>query len=227
MEDNMKMTAERSLEIITEQIAQSRRAVSKSTGQSLYLSGLCTMGMAVLVALVNLVFQTTLGPLLWLLLPIIIWVMLRNQNKNREHAPVSLVGSLVGKTWSTFAYFVISYFVISLIWSFLAARFYTPSEYVAMRIAIAPTITLLMGMAVAITGHILKQRWLVVFGIVAGLGGFLWEHFHVGSWLLMQLTCFSPSELAIPFSTLPCLSVFLFAFIGLVLPSLMLKKQSL
>ena len=42
----MNMTAERSLEIITEQIAQSRKAVSKDVGQSLYVSGLCTMGMA-------------------------------------------------------------------------------------------------------------------------------------------------------------------------------------
>ena len=35
MEEMKNMTAERSLEIITEQIAQSRKAVSKSTGQSL------------------------------------------------------------------------------------------------------------------------------------------------------------------------------------------------
>ena len=34
----MNMTAERSLEIITDQIAQSRRAVSKVTGQSLFVS---------------------------------------------------------------------------------------------------------------------------------------------------------------------------------------------
>ena len=55
MEENMNLTAERSLEIITEQIERSRRAVSKDTGQSLFVSGLCTMGMAVIVAIVNII----------------------------------------------------------------------------------------------------------------------------------------------------------------------------
>ena len=45
MEENMNLTAERSLEIITKQIAQSRKDVSKDVGLSLYIAGLCTMGM--------------------------------------------------------------------------------------------------------------------------------------------------------------------------------------
>ena len=66
MEENNNMTAERSLAIITEQIERSRRAVSKSTGQSLYISGLCTMAMAVIVPIVNLLIPARwlchLGP---------------------------------------------------------------------------------------------------------------------------------------------------------------------
>ena len=55
MEENSNMTAERSLEIITQQIEQSRRAVSKTTGQSLYISGICIMCTAVLVVLINII----------------------------------------------------------------------------------------------------------------------------------------------------------------------------
>ena len=44
MEETKNMTAERSLQIITEQIAQSRKAVSKDVGRSLYVLGLCGMG---------------------------------------------------------------------------------------------------------------------------------------------------------------------------------------
>ena len=44
MEEKNTMTAERSLEIITEQIERSRQVVAKDTGRSLYVSGLCTMG---------------------------------------------------------------------------------------------------------------------------------------------------------------------------------------
>ena len=55
MEENKNLTAERSLEIITEQIEQSRRTVSQSTGQALYVSGLCTVAMSGVVAIVNYV----------------------------------------------------------------------------------------------------------------------------------------------------------------------------
>ena len=46
----MNLTAERSLEIITEQIKRSRKAVSQEVGQSLYIAGLCIMGMAIFLA---------------------------------------------------------------------------------------------------------------------------------------------------------------------------------
>jgi len=51
MEENSNMTAERSLEIITEQIERSRKEVGKDTGLSLYVSGICTMGMALLIGI--------------------------------------------------------------------------------------------------------------------------------------------------------------------------------
>ena len=105
----MNLTAERSLEIITEQIERSRRAVSKDTGQSLFVSGLCTMGMAVIVTFVNIIAGNNgfmaIGHLLWIILPLIIWLIMRHLNKNHTQPPVDLVGSLMGKTWWTFAVF--------------------------------------------------------------------------------------------------------------------------
>ena len=44
MEDNNILTAERSLEIITEQIERSRKSVSEDVGMSLFISGLCIIG---------------------------------------------------------------------------------------------------------------------------------------------------------------------------------------
>lgn len=57
MEEKSNMTAERSLEIITEQIERSRQMVAKDTGLSLYVAGLCTMGMAMLIGI--LVYLTS------------------------------------------------------------------------------------------------------------------------------------------------------------------------
>ena len=232
MEENSNMTAERSLEIITKQIEQSRRAVSKTTGQSLYISGICIMCTAVLVVLINIITMSQgmvgIGHLLWFALPVVIWLLSRKYIKDREHAPVSLVSSMVAKTWITFGFFGIGFFIIALIWGWIGARLLPISEYSTSQIRVAPVIVLLMGMAITMTGHILRQRWLVVFGIVAGLLCFAWEHFHVGEAIVMNLVSVeSPFALtaAVISSSLPCLTIFLFALFGLLLPGMMLKKQ--
>ena len=235
MEEKNNMTAERSLEIITKQIEQSRRVVSKTTGQSLYISGICIMCTAVLIAVINIVTMSQgmigIGHLLWFALPVVIWLLSRKYIKNREHTPVSLVSSMIAKTWITFGYFGIGFFVIALIWSILAPRLLTPSEYVASQIRVAPVIVLMMGMAITITGHILKQRWLVTFGIVAGLFCFAWEHFHIGEGIVVRTFISDGSSYSLTAAavnaSLPCITIFIFALVGLLLPGMMLKNQSL
>ena len=229
MEENKNLTAERSLEIITEQIEQSRRTVSQSTGQALYVSGLCTVAMSGVVAIVNYVSKTPLGHLLWLVLPVIIWIALRNIFKNRQHEPTTIVSSLVGKTWWTFAFLTLGFFVLEILWNTIGGRLLSPTQmnFYGRGTATAPTIMLLMGMAVTMTGHILRSRWLVVFGIVGGLMIFAWEGFGIGRAILLELTGKSYPEIYQSSATLTCLSVLLFALVGLVIPGMMLKKQSL
>ena len=127
MEENSNMTAERSLEIITEQIAQSRKTVSKDVGQSLCVSGLYTMGMAVVVTVINIVAGnngfTPFGHWLWMVLPIIIWLFMRNIHKGDAHTPVNFVGALVGKTWWTFAVVGLSYFLLGNLFNFIIKYF--------------------------------------------------------------------------------------------------------
>ena len=234
MEKNSNMTAERSLEIITQQIEQSRRDMSKTMGQSLYIAGICIMCTAVLVAIINIITMSQgmigIGHLLWFLLPFIILKLSRKYTKDSARTPVSFVGSMIAKTWITFGYFAIGFFVIALIWSFVAARFLQPSEFVVSQIRVAPVIVLLMGMAITMTGHILRQRWLITFGIVAGLLCFAWEHFHLGEGIVLALlnrdSAFALTAAGIS-SSLPCLTIFIFALVGLLLPGMMLKKQNL
>lgn len=225
MEENINMTAERSLEIITEQIAQSRRAVSKSTGQSLYISGLCTMGVAVLVPIVNLLLNSPVGHLLWFILPFLIVFIIRTNNKNREHAPVSFVGSLVKKTWITFGIFGLGFFILANVWNFILSHSVTnPTAIIAHHVNFSPIIILLMGMAVAITGHILKSKWLVWFGIIASLVIAIGSYAGIGSMILAR--CGAPLQLIGQANGfLPYVSVFVLALFGLMLPGLMLKRQ--
>ena len=220
MEEKSNMTAERSLEIISEQIAQTRHAVSKITGEALYVAGLCTMATAVVIAIINSVSETPFGNLLWLLLPVVIKQSSRNIYKTP--APESLIGTLVGKTWLTFAVFSLTYFVIAHIWNFVMIRFY--SQMPASQLPISMVIVLFMGMAVTITGYILKKKWLVWAGIVGGLAIAACCMIGLITWLL--ITCgVSMHTIAIIQISSYCLYIFLFAFVGLMLPGLMLKKQ--
>ena len=230
MEENSNMTAERSLEIITKQIEQNRHAVSKTLGQSLYISGICVMATSVLVAIINFLAMNAgmvgIGHLLWFLLPVVIWLLSRKYIKERAHTPKSLVGELVAKTWQTFGIFALGYFVIALLWGFIAGRLMAPSEYAGIQIRVAPVIVLLMGMGIAINGQILKLRWLVWFGSVAGLLCFVWEHFQIGTWLVLHIVPLPIYETAVFVASLPCIAIFIFGFVGLLLPGMMLKKES-
>ena len=113
MEENMELTAERSLEIITEQIEKSRRAVSKDTGQWLFVTGLIAMIMSVIVASANLLSWTPLFHLLWFAFPLVLWLVMKYIIRNRVPVPESLVGTLVRKTWYTLLAFALVYSVIA------------------------------------------------------------------------------------------------------------------
>jgi hypothetical protein len=230
MEENSNMTAERSLAIITEQIEKNRRAVSETLGQSLYISGLCVMTTSVLVAIINFLSMSAgfvgFGHVLWLLLPVAIWLLSRKYIKERAHTPTNMVGSLVAKTWKTFGIFGIGFFLIAIVCTSIMSSTMTTSEYAVVQIRVAPVVVLLMGMAIAMSGQILNQRWLVWFGAVAGLLCFVLEHFEVGAWLLTKCVAIEPYEASVFLSTLPCLTVFIFSLVGLLLPGLLLKKQT-
>ena len=226
MEEKNNLTAERSLEIIRESIERSRQLVSKSTGQSLYIAGNCMMAISAIIAIIIHLTESPLGHLLWFVLPLII-VLTQKYNKQDVNAPVSFIGTLVGKTWWTFATFTLLFFLVTIVWNSVLPRFYSPDLYVVMRMKITPIIVLMMGMTVSITGYIIRSRWLVVFGIIAGIGTFVWEWSGIGSGILFRLSGGTPYEIGVRAAILPCLTFCLFAFFGLTIPGYMLKRQSL
>ncbi len=223
MEENNNMTAERSLEIITNQIERSRKAVSKDAGMSLFISGLCIMGMAIFIGICSFFTGNQAFYLLYALLPVIIIGIDRYLKKDKPKVPESLVGTMVNKTWQTFGIFALSFCVFAILYDLLMARFETPEVY--GRLAIHPFryILLLMGMAITINGYILKSRWLVWCGIIGGLGGFIWESFGVSSMFLARLCDIGNYY---QYSNIPpTIIIVVFTFIGLTLPGWMLKRQ--
>lgn len=223
MEEKQNLTAERSLEIITEQIARNRKAVSQVVGEHLVVAGIATMAMAVVVALINWACGSQMGHLLWFVLPLIIWLLSRRIRNNYDLQPNDLIGSLVSKTWNTFAVFTLGFFALALICNIFTSMVdVDPSS--RMYIRVGAVVMLLMGVAVTITGHILKSKALVWFGIISGLLMYFWETFGFTSMILLRLGV-QPEALSTTTDVVGCLPILIIAFIGLLLPGLALKKQ--
>ena len=222
MEEKSNMTAERSLEIITEQIAQSRKMVSKGVGTSLYVSGICTVVMAVVIGIINCIVGNGTGHFLWFLLPLIIWFAEKKNYSERPSMPSNFVSSLVGKTWWTFAIFVLGFFLFSILYNLVISHD-GPEVYIRLHINPLRIILLLMGMAITITGHILKQRWLVWCGIIGGIGGFAWESFYCAQTLLAW-SGLPVDKYYIVQLIAPSVLIVLFSFVGLILPGYKIKK---
>ena len=219
MEENMELTAERSLEIITEQLEKSRRAVSKDTGRWLFVTGLIAMIMSVIVASANLLSWTPLFHLLWFALPVVIWLVMKRINRNRVPVPENFVGTLVRKTWYTTLAFALVYVVIATVWNIVLQHYESPDVYLHAGMHITPTVITLLAVAVSITGLILKKRSLVWFGLLS------FVILKCGLFSVLFVRLLSPTEFAKLSLIRPCEFIFLFALVGLTLPGWMLKKQ--
>lgn len=220
MEENMELTAERSLEIITEQLEKSRRAVSKDTGQWLFVSGLTTMITAVVVACANYLTWTPLFHLLWFALPVVIWLVMKYINRNRVPVPESFVGTLVRKTWYTTLAFALVYVVIATVWNIVLQHYESPEVFLHAGMHITPTILTLLAVAVSMTGLILKKSALVWFGLLS----FVILRFGLFSVIISRVL--PPTALTKLSLVRPCELIFLFALVGLMLPGWMLKREA-
>ena len=224
MEEKSNMTAERSLEIITEQIERSRQVVARDTGLTLYVAGLCTMGMAILIGVLIFITANPAFYLLYVLLPLIIYFADRYAKRNHTKAPASFVSTIVDKTWQTFGIFVLSFFVFVILYNSLMGRMESPEVYIRLMIKPFRIILLLFGMAITINGYTLKSRWMVWCGIIGGIGGFVWESFYVSQTIVGRL--FSIYDyVGIADGLIPATMIAILTFIGLTLPGMKLKNK--
>ena len=228
MEENMNMTAERSLAIITEQIERSRKSVSGDVGMSLFIAGLCIIGIAIITSICALLTGNMAFHLLYVLVPDLVIGIERYVKRNKPKVPASLIGTMVDKTWQTFGIFVLSFFVLSILFNRLMLHDAMVAEniqvYLQNHVDPVRIILLMMGMAVTINGYILKSKWMVWCGIIGGIGGFFWESFRVTqtllAWSRLPLENYWAAQ-----TIAPNLIMAVFTFIGLTLPGWMLIKQ--
>ena len=206
METTNEMTAERSLEIISRTIEQSRRSMEKNAGMPMVIWG-------VLVALTALIvghlWQHNGDPV-WNFLWGVFWIFGLIAEKllvrHKEKVPVSFVGKTISHVWLTFGIFCM---FIGLGLGLVAGGFFhLPISVPHTRLFVPVTsfIIAMFGLGSAITGFILRNYWIVGCGLVSGVIGFY-----------VALICPGASQMVV----LACVSV-----VGLVIPGIIVNLQT-
>ena len=199
MEDNDKLTAERSLEIIREAIEQGKRDVARNAGTPMITWGVLTCVTGCIVCLLWKLTGDAVWNLLWFAMCAVGWAV-QTVMKRREHSdsrPGSYGWALVGWTWAVFGILAVAVAVIG----FLS---YNTPVY-ASRLPITAVIMLLLMFASAVTAYVMRDK---AYGVFIG-----------GNIILVNFTLMYPG----PYESL-CLA--LSAATLLVIPGIMINRQA-
>ena len=169
MEQNKEMTAQESLNLISETMNNSRKEIVRNSGKYFVLWGVL---LTVFSLLVYFLWKTT-GKVawnnLWFALPIIgyplsIWA----KNKEEDSRAENFISRINGGIWGTFGVFACSVALFSVLYS---QFFDSPLTTIVLGVTLSPQIVLLFGMAETISGITLKNWTIKIAGWITGIGG--------------------------------------------------------
>ena len=156
MEQNKEMTAQESLQLITESFNKSRKDILRNSAKHFILWG--TLLTAISLA-IYLLWHFTGKPqwnFLWFAMPVIGYPFAALIRKNTVAIPQNEVSKMLGGVWSVFGAFAIT---LSAIAVFL----------VPMHITLI--IVIILGLAECISGVLLKNWPIIIAGFLLGIGG--------------------------------------------------------
>ena len=155
MEAN-SMTPEKSLQIISEAIAKSRRDFEKNAGTPLVTWGVIVLLFSILVWFILQETSNMNWNLLWFGIPVVGWPlsMLLSKGKQRE-SNTTFISKTLGQIWVAYGIFAT---VLSAAFTFIE-----PSLIGFMT-------AVLLGFAATMTGIILKNNYITAGGLITGIG---------------------------------------------------------
>lgn len=166
METN-NMTPEKSLQIISEAIAQSRRDFEKNAGTPLITWGWIVLVFSVLIWFMLRETNDAKWNFLWFGIPIVGWPLTRTLIKGKqENTATSFISKTVGYIWIIYGIFATT---LATAFAFIAPG------YCSFITAV------LLGYAATMTGVILKNNYITIGGIITGIGCTI-ALFHIEKW---------------------------------------------
>lgn len=159
MDNNDKLTVERSLEIISEAIELGRRDVERNAGTPMIVWGVLTCITGGIVCLLWRLTGSAVWNLLWFAMCAVGWVVqvLMNRRERIGSRPSSYVWKLVGWTWMVFGILAVSVAVIGLLSS--------DASVYGSHLPITAVTILLLTFASAVTAYVMKDK---TYGVLIG-----------------------------------------------------------
>lgn len=156
IEQKNEMTAQQSLNIISEMINESRRTILQSSAKHFMLWG----SLLIVVSLVIYwLWQSSGSPVwnvVWFVMPALGFPMVRILERKESDIPQSKINMNIGLIWLTYCIFAVCISVIAMLW-------------IPMNITLI--LVVLVGFAEAISGFLLKNWAITISGFIIGIGG--------------------------------------------------------
>lgn len=191
METN-EMTPEQSLQVISDAIAKSRKDFERNAGTPMIFWGAIVLVFSVVIWLLLRTTDNLLWNFLWFGIPLIGWPLSHIFMKDKEiKGARNFVNDTIGQIWIGYGIFAL---LAAGALSFIAA------EYIGVI-----TMTLL-GYAAAMTGMVLKNRFITIGGFITGIGG------------VVALCMFRTCDVTLAFSVA--------SVVSLILPGIMMNRNN-
>ena len=155
METN-NMTPEKSLQIISEVIAKSRRDFEKNAGSPLVTWGYIVLVFSVLIWFTLKETNNANWNFLWFGIPAVGWPLslIRSKSKKKE-TTTTFISNMLGNIWIVYGIFAT---LLATAFAFIKPEF---SGYIT---------AVLLGFAATMTGIVLKNKYITAGGLITGIG---------------------------------------------------------
>lgn len=151
------MTPEKSLQIISDAIARSRKDFERNSGTPMVLWGVTLLAFSLITWLLLRSTENPLWNFLWFGVPVVGWLLSRICLKDKGiNGAKSIINETIGEIWIGYGIFAT---VIALILAFIA-----PQQIGTFMIA-------MLGYGTFMTGRILKNGYITAGGLITGIGG--------------------------------------------------------
>jgi hypothetical protein len=156
IEQKNEMTAQQSLNIISEMINESRRTILQSSAKHFMLWGSLLIVVSLVIYWLWQYSGSPVWNVVWFVMPALGFPMVRILERKESDIPQSKINMNIGLIWLTYCIFAVCISVIAMLW-------------ISMNITLI--LVVLVGFAEAISGFLLKNWAITISGFIIGIGG--------------------------------------------------------